>query len=324
MHQGFPHRNVGAYAPARDQITVACLGDSNTKSGYPQKLQDVLNRKPASARADVRWNVLNFGVDGATADTVTSMAYAKMPEFQQALASRADVVAINLGTNDSHEVKWSEARFTQGIELVVRQLQAAQTPAPAIWLVLPPPLLHNNHMLTERMKMEVPNKLLPRIIRRLATQLGVKVIDGFSPLGGAALSRPDAFGSDGCHINITGRQILAEAVAAAICDSIFPELQAVGDFFESESESESESEAAPCAGDGKATEKGAEAKPPPLTVAPPKTVRAQPCSELSDFDDSDSADEEDLFHNVTEKVLRASQKTTSKDDDVCGPDCCIS
>jgi lysophospholipase L1-like esterase len=253
-------------------------------------MQEVLNRNSASARADVRWNVLNFGVNGATAATVTSMAYAKLPEFQQALASRADVVVINLGTNDAHEAVWSEARFTQGIELVVRQLQALQTPTPAIWLVLPPPLLHNNHMFTAQMKMEVPNRLLSSIIRRLATQFDVKVIDGFSPLGGAALSRPDAFEADGCHINTLGRKLLAEAVAAAICDPLLSQLQAT---------------------------------PPPLTVAPPKTVRAN-SSESSDFDDSDSADDKDLFHNVTERVFRATKKTNAKDVDVCGPECCIS
>jgi len=90
--------NTGIHAPP---IVVACVGDSITAHGnphgYPAQLGNMLGDQ---------WKVENFGFPSTTLMTHANKPYQNEPMFQDALASKADVVVIMLGTNDSKAANW--------------------------------------------------------------------------------------------------------------------------------------------------------------------------------------------------------------------------
>uniref|UniRef100_A0A7S1L2M7 SGNH hydrolase-type esterase domain-containing protein n=1 Tax=Alexandrium catenella TaxID=2925 RepID=A0A7S1L2M7_ALECA len=198
-------------------LTVACIGDSLTKSGYPEELHGILDE----ASGDVQWRVLNLGVNGATAAVPKGqpgIGYIYREEFQEALASSANIAAILLGTNDAHQAYWDEQCFIDGLTSLVHRILASRQPPPEVLLMVPPPLCHNDHQLSCRLQKPVVNGVLPRLIPKLARDLGVGVVDVFSAFGGQGRRqlRPNAYLADGCHLARAGRRQLAEVVAAAV------------------------------------------------------------------------------------------------------------
>lgn len=86
---------------AQSKIRIACIGNSITygsgladrsKESYPAQLQVLLGRG---------YEVLNFGVSGATMLKKGNKPYWNTPEYQKVLASEPNLVFIKLGTNDS-------------------------------------------------------------------------------------------------------------------------------------------------------------------------------------------------------------------------------
>lgn len=201
--------------PQRSSITIACCGDSHTRSGYPKDLQKALQR----AVSGVTWEVLNFGACGATASK-TQREYGKTQIFRKALASSADIVALLLGTNDAHKVYWSEAGFVASVTDLVQQIgdnsAAKGRPLPGILLGVPPPLYKRNSVMRSMIQMSVVNHDLPRIIPQLAAELDLGVFDAFSVLGGANLLLPGVMLSDGVHMNQIGRRLLAQQLAKQV------------------------------------------------------------------------------------------------------------
>jgi lysophospholipase L1-like esterase/pimeloyl-ACP methyl ester carboxylesterase len=91
---------VGSYAQSR-QFRIACVGNSITygsglkdrlKESYPAQLQAMLGKG---------YEVMNFGVSGATMLKKGNKPYWNTPEYANVLVSNPDLVFIKLGTNDS-------------------------------------------------------------------------------------------------------------------------------------------------------------------------------------------------------------------------------
>ena len=83
------------------KIKVACVGNSITygagivnreKNSYPAQLQVYLGDK---------YEVRNFGSNGATAFHEGDYPYVQTEAYKQAIAYSPDIVFIKLGTNDS-------------------------------------------------------------------------------------------------------------------------------------------------------------------------------------------------------------------------------
>jgi len=204
-------------------LTVACIGDSLTRSGYPEELHGILHE----ASHDVHWRVLNFGANGATATVPKGqpgVGYVYRKEFQEALVSCANIAAILLGTNDAHQAYWDEQRFADGLTSLVHRIRKSRDPPPEVLLMVPPPLCHNDHQLSCKLQKPVINDILPRLIPELAEELGVGVVDVFSAFCGHGKNqpRPDAYLADGCHLAYAGRRQLAEVVAAAVLSAVGP------------------------------------------------------------------------------------------------------
>jgi len=210
--------------------TVACVGDSLTEGGYPAYLQDcfaeAVARKAATARC---WRVLDFGVSGSTAIRVGPCAqpFASTSQLHEAIRSRADVVVLLLGTNDSKLGVWQETSFCQDYSALLRQLlegdaQPRFAAPPAVIAVVPPPLCRD--LAFGCMQQFVVNGILPELIPRLAGKLNVSVVDAFSAMGGCALAVPPmAFDDDGCHLTAEGDRLLAEIIA----DEVLREVERV-------------------------------------------------------------------------------------------------
>ena len=63
--------------PAPHPVRIACVGDSNTVWGYPERLQEMLGDG---------WRVGNFGRGGATVIDGTDIVYANLPHMTEALS----------------------------------------------------------------------------------------------------------------------------------------------------------------------------------------------------------------------------------------------
>lgn len=91
---------IGSYAQSR-QFRIACVGNSITygsglkdrlKESYPAQLQAILGKG---------YEVMNFGVSGATMLKKGNKPYWNTPEYAKVMDSSPDLVFIKLGTNDS-------------------------------------------------------------------------------------------------------------------------------------------------------------------------------------------------------------------------------
>ena len=129
-----------AAAAARSKvIRVACIGDSITagsgakdhKMGpYPAQLQVLLGKGFA---------VQNYGVSGATMGRTGDKPYDKEQRCAAALAFKADLAVIKLGTNDSKPQNWSKKDdFIPSAKALLDSLRASN-PKMKIWLCLPVP-----------------------------------------------------------------------------------------------------------------------------------------------------------------------------------------
>jgi len=132
---------AAALAGAAEQpVRVACIGDSITfgagvanreKNCYPAVLGRLLGGK---------YEVRNFGVNGATLLKKGDKPYWKLPAFTQATQWQPNIVTIKLGTNDSKPQNWKhKAEFADDLRAMVDHF-AALPSKPAIWLCLPAPV----------------------------------------------------------------------------------------------------------------------------------------------------------------------------------------
>lgn len=128
---------TGSEGYAQSKMRIVCVGNSITfgsglkdraRESYPAQLQALLG---------VDFEVLNFGVSGATMLKKGNKPYWKTPEYQQVLSSRPDLVFIKLGTNDSKQINRKEmASFVTDYKDMVHSFQGLAT-KPKVVLLLP-------------------------------------------------------------------------------------------------------------------------------------------------------------------------------------------
>ena len=121
----------------QSKIRIACIGNSITygsgladraKESYPAQLQALLGNG---------YEVLNFGVSGATMLKKGNKPYWNTPEYQKVLSSEANLVFIKLGTNDSKQInRPMMADFVNDYRNMIRTLGKLST-KPRIVLLLP-------------------------------------------------------------------------------------------------------------------------------------------------------------------------------------------
>ncbi|HPF99663.1 MAG TPA: GDSL-type esterase/lipase family protein [Kiritimatiellia bacterium] len=200
---------VGAEPPAnvRARIRVACVGDSIT---FGQGVQNreancypaVLGRLLGS-----NYEVVNFGVSGATLMRNGDYPYWNLPEFKAVGEFRPNIIILMLGTNDTKMNNWlRKAQFGPDLKNMLDHF--SKLPGlPHIYACYPPPLMG---LLRKSQESAIEKDVIP-IIRAAAAERGVGLIDVH-----AALKDKPGLLPDGVHPNAEGATIIAQTVYQAL------------------------------------------------------------------------------------------------------------
>ncbi|MDP7134618.1 MAG: GDSL-type esterase/lipase family protein, partial [Planctomycetota bacterium] len=194
-------------AEQTDKIRVACVGDSITfgagvkernKNSYPKVLAGLLGEK---------YDVRNFGVNGATLLKKGNKPWWKLRAFKDATAFKPNVVIIKLGTNDSKPPNWKhKSEYASDLTALVEHFQGLDL-KPTVYLCRPAPVARDRWGINEK---TVKGEIIP-LIEQVAKDKGLSVIDIYSALKPHADLIPD-----GVHPNAAGAKILAKTVFDAV------------------------------------------------------------------------------------------------------------
>ena len=186
---------------------IACVGDSITfgaaikdrvKNCYPAQLGRMLGEK---------FEVRNFGVNGATLLKKGDKPYWKLKAYANARDFQPEIVVIKLGTNDSKPRNWKhkEEYVADYVALIESFRKLASKPT--VWLCYPVPAYPGRWGITDKVMKE---EVMPRL-DEVAKKSGCKVIDLYSALSDKKEMFPDLV-----HPNAKGAALIAEAVSSAI------------------------------------------------------------------------------------------------------------
>jgi alpha-L-fucosidase 2 len=154
------------------------------------------------------YNVQNDGVSGTTLLKKGDNSYWKKGRLSQALAFKADIFTIKLGTNDSKPINWdvNGSEFKQDYEALIDTLSSSGV-HPKIYLVTPVPAFSNSWGIRD----SIIRKIIP-IIKEIAEERGLPLIDANNPL----LPFSNYFSVDGVHPNAAGADTIAQVIYRSI------------------------------------------------------------------------------------------------------------
>lgn len=186
-------------------IKIACVGDSITYGAgisgrdslaYPQQLQKILGKK---------YEVINFGVSGATMLKNTNLSYWNLQEYKDALDFNPASVIIMLGTNDSKSTIWTihKDEFVADYTEMINAFKNLKS-KPDIYIALPPPVFEDNWNIQK----EVVEFEILDLLKNIASENGIEIIDFFSLFQGKSNLLPD-----GVHPNAEGAKVMAKEVS---------------------------------------------------------------------------------------------------------------
>ena len=210
--------NLAAQTPLIDEskysekIRVACIGNSVTFgqglddreiTSFPSQLQSMLDEK---------YDVRNFGFNGATMLKNGHKPYWEKPPFKEALAFRPHIVIIHLGLNDTDPRNWANFKqdFISDYQEMIDVFRSVDTdPGPRIWICKMTPIFSWHR----RFKTGTRDDFwaIQQAIEKVAANKGVSLIDLHTPL----YSRPDLF-EDALHPSEEGAEIIASTVQSYI------------------------------------------------------------------------------------------------------------
>jgi len=213
-------------------VRIACIGDSITACGYPKYLQAMFDR------ADIRAQVRNFGVSGATVQRFSDQPFWDEKKKEDARQWRPHFAIFTFGSNDAKENNWDLEAFEQDYRDLCTEFLECLHPRPIVLLVTPPPLYEEG---AYDIQQDVVNSILPDAIARVAEAAETivmkplreeaarcrvsipeefvartDIIDAFSSMGGADLRRRNYIAEDGVHPNERGTKLLTRVVFAHI------------------------------------------------------------------------------------------------------------
>ncbi len=182
-------------------VTVACVGDSLTygmgtddpvKQSYPTRLGRIAGH--------YRFVTERYGHSGATVDYDNASAYAGTAEYADSLNTRAELVLLMLGTNDTIFSQHRDV-FPQDFEKMIRTYQDLPQ-HPRVIVLLPP------HFFSDGPNFTQSSENLEEVIameKQVAEEMGLATIDVYGFTEGRFDLSPD-----GVHFTAEGYQLLAE------------------------------------------------------------------------------------------------------------------
>jgi lysophospholipase L1-like esterase len=197
---------LGFSRAASAAIKIAGCGDSITAQvpGWTGDLQTLLGTSYA---------VQNDGVSGATLLNNGNNPYTKTTKFTASENFAPDIVIIMLGTNDSKPANWTthKAEFEADYKALIATYQALPS-HPRVFLNICPPAGVNSFAIDGTV---IENEVVP-LIKKVAADTCVGLIDVFSAMGGHTLNTSYFSATDQVHPNAAGAQKIADTVYAAL------------------------------------------------------------------------------------------------------------
>lgn len=193
---------------AQSKIRIVCVGNSITfgsglkdraRESYPAQLQTLLGPD---------FEVLNFGVSGATMLKKGNKPYWKTKEYQQVLTSNPNLVFIKLGTNDSKQINRAEmGSFIADYKDMVHRFQGLAS-KPKVVLLLPLKAFSETQFGISGTYLK--DSLIP-MVQKVAYEEGLELLDLYSLLGDK-----ESLLADKVHPNALGDGFIAERLKAFI------------------------------------------------------------------------------------------------------------
>ena len=181
-----------------EPVKVALLGDSIT-AGYGGNPYD----ETMQEKLGVGYKVLNFGESGASASSWGALPYTDTPSYDALREEHADIIMIQLGTNDT--ACWlDDSSFKQSY---TKLMQNCKDTGARVILVTPPKAYDvsgDYGVVGERLE------LIAYTIQKLAEDNGMTVVDLYSASDDSWLA------SDGVHLNSYGAQRVGELMAEGV------------------------------------------------------------------------------------------------------------
>lgn len=193
------------------KIKVACIGDSITAGyGLADPMNDsysaVLNKLLGKDRYDVR----NFGVNGATVLTETINPYILTDEWFNALEFCADIYIIELGANDliPGNVNCHENQFVPSYENLIEVVRT-NSPRAQIIMTSLTPMVVDFGMGSDYL--DIWHKRVQDMVAKVAVHCNAKLIDIYTPLKKVVDDGTVLF-PDGIHPNAVGAGIISQTI----------------------------------------------------------------------------------------------------------------
>jgi lysophospholipase L1-like esterase/pimeloyl-ACP methyl ester carboxylesterase len=202
---------ISAEGFSQAKIRIACIGNSITfgsglkdrlKESYPAQLQALLG--PG-------YEVLNFGLSGATMLKKGNKPYWNTPEYEKALGSAAHVYFIKLGTNDSKLTNRAMMKDFLSDYRDMVSILAKLSSKPRIVLLLPVKAFSDTQFGISGTYLR--DSIIPSI-QKLAYQENLEVIDLYS-----LFADKEALFADQIHPNAAGDGFIATRLYELIKDS---------------------------------------------------------------------------------------------------------
>jgi len=185
---------------------IVCIGDSITFGAGVQKTrrQDAWTYVWNRALGD-SFQVLNYGVSGATLQKVGDFPYHKVGFLKRVEKAGPEMIVLMLGTNDAKPYNWNEKRFIREYESRIQDLMRRSRSCRLV-LMAPPRAFPDQ--VTGITGYDIDPGPVEGSIRRavhsLGNRYGLQVIDLFA----LTKDHPEYF-DDGVHPNKEGNKVIA-------------------------------------------------------------------------------------------------------------------
>lgn len=197
----FPHR----VPPNRSKRRILCIGDSIT-FGAGVVMTRWRDAWPAilSRRLGWQYQVLNYGISGATAQLGTDSPYRSA--FRATAAKTApELCVFMLGTNDSKPHNWNTENYEKAVRAWIAEMKRYPS-HPRILLAVPPKAFSvEGKPIVYAIRDEVIRDKIRPILYHLARSEGLELVDLYE----TTKTHPEWF-ADGVHPNAEGDRAIAE------------------------------------------------------------------------------------------------------------------
>ena len=207
--------------PQGDAPIIVALGDSITfGAGVAETRKTDCWEAKLEKLLGGSYQVLNYGVCGATLQNEGDQPYWNMPERSQqgypeaALALNPVIVIFMLGTNDTKPYNWNRGRFEAQLDQRVKEIKAVPSVKRLI-LMCPPyacPVDGADSVAFDVINETIRDDVNP-IVKKCAEENGAECIDLYALTDGHS-----EYFADGVHPNSFGNRVIASAIAKVILE----------------------------------------------------------------------------------------------------------